>query len=127
MHVQEIIQDISERLQKNANVKTVFGEPYQKGDISIIPVARVDISGCGWETMELEPGMEKKGESAGESGNDVEMIVSTIPLGYIEVKDSGARFVDIENANRLAIAGLAFGAFLVFSLSRLLMQFIRND
>ncbi|HLP47587.1 MAG TPA: hypothetical protein VK469_16695, partial [Candidatus Kapabacteria bacterium] len=118
-----------ERIQKNANVKTVFGEPYEKGDISIIPVARVDISGCtcGWEELEMESESEKKDISESEPGNDIDMTVSTIPMGYIEITESCARFVDIQNANRLAVAKMAFGGFIIFSVSHLLMQMLRND
>lgn len=126
MNAQEIMQNISEGIQKSANVKTVFGEPYERGQVTIIPVARVDINGCSWGTI-AESELEKKDVSENEGGNDLEMTISTIPLGYIEVRENEARFVEIQFANRLALAGLVLGGFAIFSLSRILIQFLRND
>lgn len=127
MNAQELMKEISERIQKNANVKTVFGEPYEKGTVTIIPVARVDIIGGGWEANVPALGTEQKEVSETEEGNDMGLSICTIPLGYIEVKEDGARFVEIQYANRLALAGLALGGFLIYSLSRVLIHFLKED
>ena len=41
---QEILQSMAERFATTASVKQVFGEPIERGNKTIIPVARVHIA-----------------------------------------------------------------------------------
>ena len=49
MKVDKIIAEITDKISKNANVKAVFGEPYTKDKMTIIPVTKVLVRGlsCG--------------------------------------------------------------------------------
>ncbi len=47
MKAKELIQQITEQVHKNANVRVVFGDPVEKGSITIIPVAKVTVKGGG--------------------------------------------------------------------------------
>ncbi len=44
MHIVDV-QEMISRTQDAATVKRVYGDPYEKGDVTIIPVARVSARG----------------------------------------------------------------------------------
>lgn len=130
MDAKEIIKEVTEKIQTNANVRAVFGDPYEKGEFTVIPVSRVKICGCGCGRLG-EPGEkgeneENKKEEKKDRGMGIGFHVKTIPVGYIEIGKEGARYVEVTDQTRIFMAGIGLGAFAFFFLTRLLMKLFKK-
>ena len=86
--IHEVLKEVSENIEKAANVKTVFGDPVRVGHRTIIPVATVAVSG----------------ESRGQG-----LHVESKPVGYIEITDEGAKFVSTPDSTKIALRGILSG------------------
>lgn len=126
MDAKDIIKDVTEKIQKNANVKAVFGEPYEKGSRTIIPVARVSICGCGGGGTKKSKEDEENQEKSKGKGMGFGLHVKAVPVGYIEIDDEGARFEEIIEQKRIIMTKFALGAFAMFSFIRLLMKLLKR-
>lgn len=101
MGVQELLQSLNDRVAASANARSVYGEPVETRDRTIIPVARVQYGFGGGV------GHEEEKEGSGGGG-----CVRAKPVGVVEVDDQGTRFVPIIDATSLAAAvglGLVVG------------------
>ena len=47
MNTEEMMNQLTETIEKNGNVKVCFGEPYEKDSLTIIPVAKMKAGGGG--------------------------------------------------------------------------------
>ena len=77
---------LAERIGARASVTAVFGEPIERGDITVIPVARVRWGFGGGEGQGGEatgPTGSGLGGGGGAAGD---------PVGYIEIGPGGAAF-----------------------------------
>jgi uncharacterized spore protein YtfJ len=113
MDANDIITSITERVRDSANVNVVFGEPFvAEGGVTIIPVASVRIGGGGGGGRGKNKRREATEGTPAESdvGVGIGLRVATMPLGYIEVKDGSARFVNITDKTRIAVSGMIFGS-----------------
>lgn len=124
MDANEIINEVTEKIQKSANVKAAFGEPYEVGELTIIPVSKVSICGCGCGRP--GKGEEEEGEKKKGIGMGLGLNVKTVPLGYIEIGEGSARYVEVTDQSRLVLAGAALGAFAVLSLTRLIYKLFKS-
>ena len=96
--VKDILTNVSERLQKAATVKTVYGDSIAAEGKTIIPVARVRYGfggGGGRQGGEGVP-VEGRGEAEGAGGGGVEVN----PVGYIEITAQSSEFVSFEERKR---------------------------
>jgi hypothetical protein len=85
--IHEVLRDVSRNMEKNANVKTVFGDPIKFEGRTIIPVATVTVSGRDNEKINVE----------------------SKPVGYIEMTKAGAKFVPTMDMSGIALKGLISG------------------
>jgi uncharacterized spore protein YtfJ len=113
MNLSEVIQEISDK----SGAKAVFGPAYVKDKVTFIPVARVTLRACG---CDRDPQAGAKGEDRKKKGPCMGVTVKTTPLGYIEVRQGRARFVEIVDRTGLMKAGLLLGGLGLFLLARLL-------
>lgn len=129
--VKALIAEVAEKLGKTADVKAAFGDPVEVEGVTIIPVASVSCKGAGGggkgaheegaghqEDAEEDTGPACKGAGGGGGIN-----VFSQPVGYIEVSDGRARFVEIVDKTKLIskmipIAGIAMGMLGLFLLFR---------
>lgn len=81
--VNEEMEELIEALGDAPQASAVFGDPVQQAGITIVPVARAR------RRLRL-------GKRAGAS-------LDAIPVGCIEIRDSGARFVPIRSAGATGI------------------------
>jgi uncharacterized spore protein YtfJ len=105
---ESFLDRLADRVGINARASAVFGEPVERGDVTVIPVAKVR-AGFGGGTGSVPAG-ERAGEGGGGGGGFV-----ASPLGFIEIGTSGATFRRIEDPVSywpLALAG-GIGAWLV--------------
>ena len=105
---------LAERIGARANVKAVFADPIERGDLTIVPVARVRW-GFGGGSGTSAGDAEASGSGGGGG-------VTADPAGYIEIRAGEARFRPIvppyPNPAFLLAAGLA-GAMVIRALARL--------
>ncbi len=116
MTIQDIFRGITERLQSNANVSTVYGEPISAEGKTIIPVARVryGFGGGAGSLGAMEHRVEGEGpqEMGGGGGGGVEVT----PVGIIEVTAGDTRFISFGERRRIvraSIFGLLAAIFLL--------------
>ncbi|HUU06767.1 MAG TPA: hypothetical protein VMZ49_12925 [Patescibacteria group bacterium] len=116
MNLKEVIQEITEK----SGVKAVFGEAYVKDGVTFVPVAKVSIHACGCDS-DAQSGGKGRAEAAGrkKKGPCMGVGVKTTPLGYIEVRQGRARFVEIVDRGMLLKGGLILGGLALFFLARL--------
>ncbi len=97
----ELLQRIGQNVGDRARVSTVFGEPVERENITVIPVgkARFAFGGGGGAG-------EREGKGGSGGGGGAAAVVS--PVGYIEVHDGTARFKRIPRpADLLAVIATA--------------------
>ncbi|HEV3002437.1 MAG TPA: spore germination protein GerW family protein [Solirubrobacteraceae bacterium] len=82
-------------LDRLAGARLCYGEPVVARDRTVIPVARVRLSGGGgWGS-----GGSQEGDGAGGGGGGH---LDATPVGFIEVDDAGARYHEIPDPDRPA-------------------------
>ncbi len=132
MKVNELIQQITEQVHKNANVRVVFGDLIDKGEITIIPVAKVIVRGGGGggkgpQNQSPEPQTEDKPqENKTGHGMGLGLEISTTPLGYIHIKNGEARFKEITDTTKIATNGMIFAGFMMFMFARIVIFAMRT-
>jgi uncharacterized spore protein YtfJ len=94
-----LLERLAERLGGRASVSNVFGEPVTRGDVTVIPVARVTIGLGGGSGRER--GAAKSGEGLGAGGG-----VLARPAGFIEIRDGKAVFVPIRDQRAETLRGI---------------------
>lgn len=116
-----IIEVLVERFGGRSGVHIVYGDPIERGEVTVIPVARVRwLAGAGaggGSGGALTGTGTAEGEGAGGGGG-----VIGDPVGYLEIRSSGATFVPIRGVpNPLAILAVGVAlAFVLRALARLL-------
>lgn len=103
----EFVERLADRIGASMKASAVFGQPVERSGITVIPVAKATWGFGGGS------GGEAGKEGAGGGGGGF-----VLPLGYIEVRESGAKFKRIRDPRLLAaaaaaaigVAGLAAGA-----------------
>jgi hypothetical protein len=111
-----------ERVGGRASVKAVFGDPIERGDLTVVPVARVRWGfGGGGGSSDSERGL---GPGAGAGGGGGGGVVVD-PIGYLEIRPDGATFERIIPPLPSPLFVLASGltaAIVLRALSRLLRR-----
>ncbi len=81
---ENFLNRLAQQLGGSANAATIFGAPIERGSVAVIPIAKVVYGfGGGGGTQQGEQG------SGGGGG------VRITPVGYIELRDSGALYKPI--------------------------------
>jgi uncharacterized spore protein YtfJ len=125
MDANEIVAAITDRVRDAANVNVVFGDIIEgPGGVSIIPVASVKVSGGGGGGGGNKRKRDAAEEGAANEGTGLGLGVSVTakPIGYIEVKGEGARFIPTPDVTKMVVSGtIAFGMLLLTAMK--LMRF----
>jgi hypothetical protein len=115
--VDRFLDRLAERIGGRASVKAVFGEPIERGELTIVPVARVRW-GFGGGSGSSEADAKASGSGGGGG-------VAADAIGYIEIRSSEATFRPIvppyPNPAFLLAAGLT-AAMVLGALARLLRR-----
>ena len=100
--VQQLFDTITERIQRTATVKTVYGDPVSLDGRTIIPVARVRYGfGGGGGSQDGRGAAGEVDGPGGQKGGGGGGGVEVSPVGYIEVTAEGSRYVSFEDRKRL--------------------------
>ena len=115
-----LFEPIAQLLERSLSIRHVYGEPVNRGDVIVIPVARVTYGfGAGGghglgrsrasETADGAAGAGGRPESQGEGGGGG---VHMMPVGALEIGPQGTRFIHYRPFAPLGMAaglGLAVG------------------
>jgi uncharacterized spore protein YtfJ len=110
--VSGLLERLADRIGGRANVKAVFGEPIQQGDLTVVPVARVR-----WG---IGVGGGRGGDAQGGSGSGGGGGAAAEPVGYLEIRPDGAVFQPIRPSHPSPVLVLAGGLAAAFVLRALL-------
>ncbi|HEY6057290.1 MAG TPA: spore germination protein GerW family protein [Candidatus Limnocylindrales bacterium] len=89
------IEHLAEMTGGHASIQAVFGAPIERGDLTIVPVARVRWAFGGGSGSFGEAGGALEGQGSGAGGGGG---VTADPIGYIEIDHEGAAFRPIADA-----------------------------
>lgn len=93
----DAIARIVDKLGAKAGVQAAFGEPVTNGDVTVVPVARVRWGFGGGSGMGPDPKTTAENGTATSSGSGAGGAVGVTPIGYLEIRRSGAEFKLIES------------------------------
>lgn len=89
-----ILDRVGERIGARATVRVLFGDPIERGDVSVVPVARVRWGyGGGGGTGPATTSAQNSETMAGGSGAGGAVMAD--PIGYLEIRPSGAAYVPL--------------------------------
>lgn len=117
------VREVMNHARDAMTVKRVFGDPYEKDGVTIIPVASVmggagagGGPGAGARPADVDAGEEAGGEGAGDSGYGMGYGLRATPAGVYVIKGGEVEWKPAVDTSRLALrrAGVAIVALLVF-------------
>lgn len=123
--IERLGTSILDQVLGKSNARMVYGEPVQRGDRTIIPVARISARfGFGGGSGRTNTGKGPESGGGGGGGGSVD----AKPIGYIEITEHGSEFQSIEDNTQIALAALRIGMVvaLVFLLKFLFWRRGRN-
>lgn len=121
MSVTTPFEPIAEVFERNLSIRHVYAEPVQRGETTVIPVAKVAYGfGAGGGRRPVSRAGRATTSSAGSSGTEAQGGgggggARLTPIGALEVGPRGTRFVRYDQLPRIAGAfglGLAAGILL---------------
>ncbi|MER6950596.1 spore germination protein GerW family protein [Nonomuraea sp. NPDC000554] len=95
-------------------VKRVFGEPIQRGDVTVIPVARVAQGGGG--------GMGRREGENPEQGGGGGFGFGATPAGVFVIKDGDVRWQPAVDVNRIVLGGQIVAVVLLLTVRAILKK-----
>ena len=106
----KIGESVVGRALGQAEAATIFGEPVERGDCTVIPVGRASSrfgfgGGTGTGPTDDAKGTSVGGGGGGGGGGSLDVK----PIGYIEITSSGSRFVQITDSTAIAIRAVTMG------------------
>jgi uncharacterized spore protein YtfJ len=112
------LERLAERIGGQARVQAVFGAPIERGELTVVPVARVRWGfGGGTGTASDGPGGQGSGSGSGGGGG-----AAADPVGYLEIGAGAATFRRISEpypSPAFLLASAAAAAIVLRSLARL--------
>jgi uncharacterized spore protein YtfJ len=111
-----------EKMVDGLGVGAVFGEPIREGGVTVVPVAEVRFAfGYGYGSGRgrgEEAGVSPRTEEGSGGGSGAGGRASA--KGYIRISADEVRFEPVLDVTRLALAGIAFAAWGVFWIGRMM-------
>ncbi|MFI6290580.1 spore germination protein GerW family protein [Nonomuraea sp. NPDC050790] len=92
------IMELVEKTKDAATVRRVFGEPIERGDVTVIPVAKIGQGGGGGS------GTSEGGDHPGQ-GSGGGFGFGAAPSGVFVIKDGEVRWQPVVDVNRIVLGG----------------------
>ncbi len=119
-----------ENMMKRLTVNTVFGEPIQTENQTVIPVATVSYGfgyGAGWGSGTAEAGEGEQPAQAGEGGGQGGGAMGkAVPFGALLITADGVHFEAAMDPKVIALAGIAMVAWNIFWITAAIRAFARR-
>lgn len=93
---QHVVEQLAKQVGAHSHASSVFGEPVTRDGVTVIPVARVIAlfgAGAAGGANDQRSDGERAGQGMGGGGGYV-----VTPVGVIEVREEGARFVAMDSS-----------------------------
>jgi uncharacterized spore protein YtfJ len=100
--VEELLARIGQTVGQRAQTSAVFGEPVERGGVTVIPVAKARFGFGGGGGSGSHKGEEGSGGGGGGGA-------SVSPIGYIELRDGAAEFRRISTPMDVFAIAVAIG------------------
>jgi hypothetical protein len=114
--MESAFQEMIEGVRDMVTVKRVYGEPYEKNGLTVIPAAAVRGGGGGGEGQ----------RSADESGSGGGFGVMARPMGAWVIRDGEVSWKPAVDANRIILGGQVVGVFALLVGGRVLYALARG-
>lgn len=107
-------EQVLSRMVTTARVDTIFGQPIERGDATVIPCSEIVVGvGMGSGSGPSEEGKQTGGGSGGGGG------VRGRPVAAIVISREGVRVEPILDMTRVVLAAFTTGAFILFWIGQL--------
>lgn len=98
-NMEAIVQDVVKTIEREGNVKAIFGDPVELDSHRIVPVARAHISvggggGFGGALEKLAEAAHKLVPAGAGGGGGIDITIE--PVGFVSEKDGAVVFTAIE-------------------------------
>lgn len=105
-----LVQRVAELLSERANARLVYGEPVERGEVTVIPVARVRYGFGGGGGHKAGADAASRGDGEGGGGG----LIAT-PAGFVVLRDGDATYRTIRDPTRMIglVLAMTAGALLV--------------
>jgi uncharacterized spore protein YtfJ len=150
MNTKEMMKELTDNFEKSGNVRVCFGDPFEKDDLTIIPVAKIHAKGgagsgsagmpnCkqkkstdGSATEEAEnveskeptDNIEKEEEPKVAQGGGMGIDINSTPLGYIQISNGEAEFKVIQDSDKIALAGMILSGLTMFMITHAICRLV---
>jgi uncharacterized spore protein YtfJ len=105
------VQDILDKARDSVSVRDVFGEPYERDGVTVIPVARVVGAGGGGS------GTGDEGEGSGHG-----YALKSEPVGVYVIKDGRVSFQPAINVDKILSGGVVVAIAGIIGVPRMIKQ-----
>jgi uncharacterized spore protein YtfJ len=124
-----IVEPIEQMLSR-LHVDTVFGKPTTEGNVTVVPVAEIGIGfgygyGFGQAPHEATTAGQETARPAEGGGGGGGAGGRARPRGYIKISPDGVEFEPFPDETRIALAGIAMGAWSVFWIALTIRAFVK--
>jgi uncharacterized spore protein YtfJ len=113
----ELLERLAEKLGAKASVSAVFGDPVERGEITIIPVAAVGFGFGAGVGVDRNNKKGDQGQGGGGGGGTL-----AAPRGYIEIKDGEAVFKPIRDPKMDALLAALVAGSTALQVVRMLLR-----
>jgi len=111
----ESVEQVLGRMVSTARADTIFGEPVERGDYTVIPCSEVAVGlGMGSGSGPVDAQGNTTGGGSGGGGG-----ASGRPIAAIVISKEGVRVQPIPDVTKILLAAFSTGAFFVLWLGRL--------
>ena len=90
------IESLARSVQDSLTTNTIYGDPITAGDVTVVPVAEVRFGFGGGGGGGTGPTGDGGGNTGGGSGGGGGGGGGVRPVGFIEITESGSRWVPVE-------------------------------
>ena len=105
------VQDILDKARETVSVREVYGEPYERDGVTVIPVARVMGAGGGGS------GTGGEGEGSGHG-----YALKSEPVGVYVIKDGRVTFQPAVNIDKIISGGFVVAIAGIIGVPRIIKQ-----
>ena len=105
------VQEILDKARDTVSVRDVFGEPYERDGVTIIPVARVMGAGGGGA------GTAEEGEGSGYGYG-----LKSEPVGVFVIRDGKVKFEPAPNINKIVGGAYLVGIVAIITTPRIIKR-----
>ena len=115
----ELVEPTMQRLLDHADVKHVFGEPLQHGEITLIPAAEVTVMGGFGAGLGVGVGLQEEATEGGGGGGGGGAKTLARPVAVVIVSPEGVRVEPVIDLTKIGLAVITAWGFMLSIIMRM--------